>query len=267
MAMSATPPASPSMLSSRLRACTTPPNQTTATNVAGSGRLLPYDAARIETVSAPTISEETLPSPSSPRRVDAVFHWLPRLVAVVWFGGVVHALNLLDNMEGLAGGMALIAIGMLSVLFAATLGSFVVIFLVSVAGSLSGFSTGTGNRRDCSWAIRAACSSADARRCVARADDHSRDGFLQSAVLVLLVLVVPLFDTGFVLVLRRLAAGKRPGAEPTTFRIDSCRSGSPSGVPFASCTCSAWRAGLMALMIQREGCSRYCPWLFSSRWL
>ena len=27
------------------------------------------------------------------------------LVAVVWFGGVVHALNLLDNMDGLAGGV------------------------------------------------------------------------------------------------------------------------------------------------------------------
>ena len=61
------------------------------------------------------------------------------LVAVVWFGGVVHALNLLDNMDGLAGGVALVAIGLLSVLFAATLGSFVVIFLVSVAGSLVGF--------------------------------------------------------------------------------------------------------------------------------
>ena len=61
------------------------------------------------------------------------------LLAVVWFGGVVHALNLLDNMDGLAGGIALIAIGMLSLLFAPVLGSFVVIYLVCVAGSLVGF--------------------------------------------------------------------------------------------------------------------------------
>ncbi len=61
------------------------------------------------------------------------------LLAVLWFAGVVHALNLLDNMDGLAGGIALIAAGMLALLFPRVLGPFVVTYLVCVAGSLAGF--------------------------------------------------------------------------------------------------------------------------------
>ena len=65
--------------------------------------------------------------------------WPVTLLAVVWFGGVVHALNLLDNMDGLAGGVALIATAFLAWLFSRTLGPFIVVFLVAVVGSLAGF--------------------------------------------------------------------------------------------------------------------------------
>ncbi len=60
--------------------------------------------------------------------------WPVTLLAVVWFGGVVHALNLLDNMDGLAGGVALIAIAFLAWLFARTFGPFVGLFLDSRRG-------------------------------------------------------------------------------------------------------------------------------------
>ena len=59
VAISATPPASPSMLSRRFSACTTPPNQTTASSVTGHGRLRPRDPAMKNTVSAPTMREAT----------------------------------------------------------------------------------------------------------------------------------------------------------------------------------------------------------------
>ena len=83
--------------------------------------------------------------------------WPVTLLAVVWFGGVVHALNLLDNMDGLAGGIALAATAFLAWLFARALGPFIVLFLVASWEASPGFFTGTGNRRDCSWAIPAAC--------------------------------------------------------------------------------------------------------------
>ena len=59
IAISATPPASPSMLSRRFSACTTPPNQTTASSVTGHGRLRPRDSVMTNTVSAPTMREMT----------------------------------------------------------------------------------------------------------------------------------------------------------------------------------------------------------------
>src|SRR5437773_3589458 len=61
------------------------------------------------------------------------------LVATVWFAGVCHAFNLLDNMDGLAGGVAVIAAGFLAWLLSTTLGAPVVVFLVALAGALMGF--------------------------------------------------------------------------------------------------------------------------------
>ena len=59
VAISATPPASPSMLSRRFSACTTPPNQTTASSVIGHGKVRPREPAMKNTASAPTIREAT----------------------------------------------------------------------------------------------------------------------------------------------------------------------------------------------------------------
>ncbi len=43
---------------------------------------------------------------------------LATVVAVIWFAGIVHAVNLLDNMDGLAGGVGLIAALGFAVVFA-----------------------------------------------------------------------------------------------------------------------------------------------------
>ena len=64
--------------------------------------------------------------------------------------------------------------------------------------------------------------------------------FINPLVIVVLVLIVPIFDTGFVLVLRRLAGRKRPKAAPITCRTGWCRSAFRSGAPSGSCTCLAW---------------------------
>ena len=61
------------------------------------------------------------------------------LIAIVWFGGVVHTLNLLDNMDGLAGGVAVVACLFFVWVYGPNLGPAVVALLVAVSGSLIGF--------------------------------------------------------------------------------------------------------------------------------
>ena len=186
--------------------------------------------------------------------------WPATLLAVVWFGGVVHALNLLDNMDGLAGGVALVATALLAWLFAPTLGAFVVMYLVSVAGSLVGFLY---------WNVKPArlfmgdsgslflggtLAAASLVAMIAPGPDVSR-----SAVLVLLVLCVPLFDTGFVLVLRRLAGRKatRGGTDHVSHRLVSLGFSERSAVHILYLLGLA--GGAIALMIRREGLQPMLP--------
>ena len=61
------------------------------------------------------------------------------LVAVIWFAGICHAVNLLDNMDGLAAGIGLIAAVFLALLLADSLGFALVVLLTALAGSLLGF--------------------------------------------------------------------------------------------------------------------------------
>jgi UDP-GlcNAc:undecaprenyl-phosphate/decaprenyl-phosphate GlcNAc-1-phosphate transferase len=64
---------------------------------------------------------------------------LTTLISIVWFAGVCHAMNLLDNMDGLATGVALIAAAFLAVIFGDTLGAGLDVLLISFAGALLGF--------------------------------------------------------------------------------------------------------------------------------
>ena len=51
---------------------------------------------------------------------DGALPSLFTLVAIVWFGGICHAMNLLDNMDGLAAGVGLIAALFLAALMPGT---------------------------------------------------------------------------------------------------------------------------------------------------
>ena len=57
----------------------------------------------------------------------------------VWLVGITNAINLLDNMDGLAGGIALIAAGLLSYLFWQINQQELLILSLAIAGSLLGF--------------------------------------------------------------------------------------------------------------------------------
>ena len=131
------------------------------------------------------------------------------LVSIVWFAGVCHALNLLDNMDGLAAGIGLIAALFFVNLLGHSLGPALALLLTALAGSLLGFLY--WNRTPArlfmgdsgSLFIGATLGAASLVPVF-----NTRIAFISPTVIAILILVVPIFDTGFVLVLRRLA-GRR----------------------------------------------------------
>ena len=146
------------------------------------------------------------------------------LAAIVWFAGICHALNLLDNMDGLAAGIGVIAAIFLAALLAAFLGPTLVVLLTALVGSLLGFLYWNRNRArlfmgDCgSLFIGALLASASLVPIY-----NAPFGFINPAVIVVLILIVPLFDTSFVLVLRRLAGRKatKGGTDHVSHRLVS----------------------------------------------
>jgi UDP-GlcNAc:undecaprenyl-phosphate GlcNAc-1-phosphate transferase len=145
-------------------------------------------------------------------------------VTVVWVVGITNAFNLLDNMDGLAAGVALIAAIFLAALLAVPLGPGLVLLLVVLAGALAGFLF--WNRPPArlfmgdsgSLFIGALLGAASLVPVI-----RTQIAFVSPAVLVVLILIVPLFDTSFVLVLRRLAGRKasKGGTDHVSHRLAS----------------------------------------------
>jgi UDP-GlcNAc:undecaprenyl-phosphate GlcNAc-1-phosphate transferase len=146
------------------------------------------------------------------------------LLATVWFAGFCHAVNLLDNMDGLAAGVALIAAVLLAVLLFEPLGPALVLMLTALAGALLGFLHWNRNRArlfmgDCGSLFIGSLLGGAALVPVVAAGN----AFVDPALLAVVILVVPLFDTAFVLVLRRLAGrpATRGGTDHVSHRLVS----------------------------------------------
>ena len=157
------------------------------------------------------------------------------LVATVWFAGICHAMNLLDNMDGLAAGVGLIAAIFLAALLAGFLGPTLVVLLTALAGALLGFLYWNRNRArlfmgDCGSLFIGALLAAASLVPIYNAPL----AFINPAVIVVLILIVPLFDTGFVLVLRRLAGRKatKGGTDHVSHRLVSLGFSERSAVRF-----------------------------------
>ena len=154
---------------------------------------------------------------------ESVTSW-QTVIAIVWFAGICHAVNLLDNMDGLAAGVSLIAAAFMAVLLFEPLGAALVFLLVALCGALLGFLHWNHSRArlfmgDCGslfiGAVLAGCTLVPVFA--------ARDSFFNPALVAMLILVVPLFDTGFVLVLRRLAGrpATRGGTDHVSHRLVS----------------------------------------------
>jgi UDP-GlcNAc:undecaprenyl-phosphate GlcNAc-1-phosphate transferase len=146
------------------------------------------------------------------------------LVAIVWFAGLCHALNLLDNMDGLAAGVALIAAAFLAYLLGDQLGRAMVVLLVALSGALLGFWYWN---RPTARLFMGDSGSLFIGAILAGASlvpvFHNRIALTSPALPVLLILVVPLFDTAFVLILRRLAGRRatKGGTDHVSHRLVS----------------------------------------------
>jgi UDP-GlcNAc:undecaprenyl-phosphate GlcNAc-1-phosphate transferase len=146
------------------------------------------------------------------------------LIAIVWFAGICHGLNLLDNLDGLAAGVGLVAAVALALVLGTSMGPGLVLLLTALGGALLGFLYWN---RPPARMFMGDCGSLFIGAVLASASlvpiFHTRLAFVNPAVLVGLILVVPLFDTGFVLVLRRLAGRKatKGGTDHVSHRLVS----------------------------------------------
>lgn len=155
---------------------------------------------------------------------DAARRALHTLIAIVWFAGVCHAFNLLDNMDGLAAGVALIAAVFFAYLLGDVLGAAIVVLLASLAGALLGFLYWN---RPAARLFMGDCGSLFIGAMLASTSLVPVFGAgvsLSSPVVpIALILTVPLFDTAFVLVLRRLAgrSATKGGTDHVSHRLVS----------------------------------------------
>ena len=144
-------------------------------------------------------------------------------LTIFWLIGITNALNLLDNMDGLAPGIAIIAAAFLAVSFVST-GQFTdAIMLAAFAGSLLGFLVYNSNPAsifmgDCGSMFVGFFLASSALVNVSGGRSRS---FLPVLAVPILVLFIPIFDTTFVTILRKLSgrAASQGGRDHTSHRL------------------------------------------------
>src|SRR5215813_4971517 len=145
------------------------------------------------------------------------------IITIFWLIGITNAINLLDNMDGLATGIAAIASGFLAVNFIATGQPMAAVMMGVFTGALIGFLVYNSHPAsifmgDCgSMFIGFFLASA---ALVNLAGGRSRS-FLPVLAVPILVLFIPIFDTTFVTILRKLSgrAASHGGRDHTSHRL------------------------------------------------
>ena len=144
-------------------------------------------------------------------------------ITIFWLIGITNAINLLDNMDGLAAGIAAIGSGFLTVSFLLSDQPVEALMLAIFAAALLGFLIYNSNPAsvfmgDCgSLFIGFFLASA---ALVNVSGGRSRS-FLPVLVVPILVLFIPIFDTTFVTILRKLSgrAASQGGRDHTSHRL------------------------------------------------
>jgi UDP-GlcNAc:undecaprenyl-phosphate GlcNAc-1-phosphate transferase len=151
------------------------------------------------------------------------FQLLNILITVFWLIGITNAVNLLDNMDGLAAGTTAIAAGVLAYAFGANGQTDEMMLILVFIGALIGFLRFNFNPAsifmgDCGSLFIGFFLASSVL--FSQVGGQSRSIFLVLAVPVL-TLFVPIFDTTFVTVLRKLWGRKasQGGRDHTSHRL------------------------------------------------
>src|SRR6185369_17089689 len=144
-------------------------------------------------------------------------------LAIFWLIGITNAINLLDNMDGLASGISIIAAGFLALGFLNTGQYMEALMLLIFAGALLGFLVFNSNPAsifmgDCGSMFVGFFLASSALINVSGGRSRS---FLPVLAVPILVLFIPIFDTTFVTVLRKLSgrAASQGGRDHTSHRL------------------------------------------------
>ncbi len=151
------------------------------------------------------------------------FATLNMAVTIFWLIGITNAINLLDNMDGLAAGIAAIASGFLAVSFAVSGQPVEALTLAVFTASLLGFLIYNSNPASI---FMGDCGSMFIGFFLASAAlEHASGGrsrsFLPVLAVPILILFIPIFDTTFVTVIRKLSgrAASQGGRDHTSHRL------------------------------------------------
>src|SRR6266404_1250969 len=174
-------------------------------------------------------------------------------LTIFWLIGITNAVNLLDNMDGLASGIAVVAAGFLAWSFINTGQLTDALMLAAFAGGLLGFLVYNSNPAsifmgDCGSMFVGFFLASSALVNVSGGRSRS---FLPVLAVPILVLFIPIFDTTFVTILRKLSgrAASTGGRDHTSHRLVALGMSERHAVwmlyGFAALS------GLLALLVQR----------------
>ena len=174
-------------------------------------------------------------------------------LALFWLVSITNAINLLDNMDGLASGIAVIAAGFLALSFVNS-GQFTeALVLLIFAAALLGFLVYNSNPAsifmgDCGSMFVGFFLASSA---LINVNGGRSRSFLPVLAVPILVLFIPIFDTTFVTVLRKLSgrAASQGGRDHTSHRLVALGMSERNAVlmlySFAALS------GLLAILVQR----------------
>lgn len=150
-------------------------------------------------------------------------HSLNILLTIFWLIGITNALNLLDNMDGLAGGIAVIGSAFLALSFLTTGQVTEALMMMTFAGALLGFLVYNSNPAsifmgDCGSLFIGFFLASSALVNVAGGRSRS---LLPVLAVPILVLFIPIFDTTFVTILRKASgrSASQGGRDHTSHRL------------------------------------------------
>src|SRR5215208_7114430 len=174
-------------------------------------------------------------------------------LAIFWLIGITNAINLLDNMDGLASGIAIIAAGFLSLSFVNSGQYTQALILLIFAGGLLGFLIYNSNPAsnfmgDCGSMFVGFFLASSALINVSGGRSRS---LLPVLAVPILVLFIPIFDTTFVTVLRKLSgrAASQGGRDHTSHRLVALGMSERRAVLMLYAFAAL--SGLLAIIVQR----------------